>query len=147
MTLGCSGGSGLGTVPVTGKVLLNGEPLEGATVVFNPSGEGRAASGTTDAAGVYKLTTDTNGDGALPGEYQIAVTKYDGKGVPMPDTSNMSPEEAMDAQYRALDKAGGKTPVAKNLLPPMYANAKGSGLTASVKASGPNDFPFELKGK
>lgn len=146
MTLGC-GKAGIGTVPVTGKVLMNGQPLEGATVVFNPNGQGRASSGTTDAAGVFKLTTETNGDGALPGDYQIAVTKYEGKGIPMPDTSNMSPEEAMDAQYRALDKAGGKTPPAKNLIPALYGNAKGSGLVASVKESGPNDFPLELKSK
>ncbi len=82
------------------------------------------------------------------GEYQIAVTKYEGGAVPMPDTSAMTPEEAMDAQYQALDKAGGKTPQAKNLVPARYSNAKGSGLIASVEDSGPNDIPaFELKSK
>lgn len=138
--VGC-GGSGLGTVPVSGKVLVDGQPMEGVVVVFNPDDpEGRAASGTTDANGEYKLTTETNGDGALPGSYKIQVTKYEGGQPDVPDTTGMTEEEAMDAMYAARDKAGDEPP-AKNLIADRFGNSAGSGLNYQVTESGPNEVP------
>ena len=144
--VGC--GSGLGTVPVTGKVTLDGEPVEGAMVVFNAdSADGRSASGMTDASGAYVLTTEFNGDGALPGSYKVAVSKFEGGDDGMPDTTGMSEDEAMDAMYGALDKKGRNAPVAKNLIAKKWSNEAGSGLTATVTDSGPNEFNFEVTSK
>ena len=51
---GCGSEDELATVK--GKVTLNGEPLEGATVQFQPTAEGGApSSGQTDGKGRYEL--------------------------------------------------------------------------------------------
>ncbi|HXG13311.1 MAG TPA: hypothetical protein VNK04_26375 [Gemmataceae bacterium] len=61
-------------VPVRGKVTVDGAPIAGAGVVFHPKdGNGRPASGETRADGTYHLTTFTEGDGALPGEYRVTI--------------------------------------------------------------------------
>ena len=72
---GC-GDPGIGAVPVTGTITVDGTPMEGAMVVFNPVDGTRAASGRTDAEGKSSLPPEINGDGALPGEYKISVTKH-----------------------------------------------------------------------
>lgn len=62
------------TVKVSGRVTLDGQPLAGATVVFNPAdGQGNSAAGRTDADGEFRLTTFGTDDGALPGDYKITV--------------------------------------------------------------------------
>ncbi len=54
--LGCSGGSNP-PVPVTGKVLLNKKPVDGAVITFLSKSGGRSASARTEADGSFKLTT------------------------------------------------------------------------------------------
>ena len=67
------GGAGK-PVKVSGRVTLDGQPLAGATVVFNPAdGKGTIAAGRTDADGEFRLTTFGTDDGALPGDYKITV--------------------------------------------------------------------------
>src|SRR5688572_26246860 len=60
---------------VSGKVLRMGQPVAGATVVFEPVGSTPAASGETDAAGRFQLTTFDANDGAVAGEYKVSVRK------------------------------------------------------------------------
>lgn len=59
-------------VPVSGKVLIDGEPLKYGAVVFVPEG-GRQSSGILDENGNFKLTCFEPGDGALIGKHQIQV--------------------------------------------------------------------------
>lgn len=128
---GCTGGSRLpkpNTVPVTGKVTFKGEAVADATVSFVPTGSHRSAYAKTDAAGAYKLNTAGNNDGAMPGDYQVIVTKSVSEGAA---ASN--------------DIAAPQQPVKfKSLLPEKYAQASSSGLTASVKKDGANRFDFSL---
>ena len=56
------------TYPVDGLVLYNGNPVEGATVVFNSPTENRGAAGLTDAQGRFTLKTFKPGDGAVAGD-------------------------------------------------------------------------------
>jgi uncharacterized protein (TIGR03067 family) len=61
---------------VEGKVLLDGAPLAGATVVFVPVNKGgQKATGTTNADGTFELITGGNKKGALPGDYNVVITK------------------------------------------------------------------------
>jgi len=53
--MGCAPATLEGTIAASGTVTHNGQPVEGATVVFSPEGEGRAASGLTDASGRFQL--------------------------------------------------------------------------------------------
>ena len=60
-------------VPVSGRVLIDGKPLERGTILFVPKGE-RAGGGTLGPGGKFTLTTFTDNDGCVLGKHQIAVT-------------------------------------------------------------------------
>ncbi|NLY00583.1 MAG: carboxypeptidase regulatory-like domain-containing protein [Rhodopirellula sp.] len=133
--LGCSKGSDKWTedrpqvYPAGGVVQHNGAPLEGATVVFRSETEQKAAYGTTDAEGKFKLTTFDDGDGAVAGKHQVRITKIETKEAPPaadPEGPVMPPEEI-------------------SLLPAKYGDFKSSGLTAEVVADGENQFEFKLQ--
>lgn len=138
--VGCSGSGFPETYPVTGVVTHDGVPVEGATVVLvHRTAEGRSASGSTDAAGKFEVTTyfspTHQSVGALPGDYAITVNKKE----TYQTTEGLKPEEEM-----ALFTKFGPP---KDLLPKQYANPATSGLTVTV-ANGPTEpLTLELKGK
>ncbi len=142
---GC-GDPGIGAIPVEGKILVDGSPMEGVMVIFNPDSEGgRAASGRTDANGVYHLTTEMNNDGAIPGSYKISVSKHVNADDDLPTEVDPNDEASLDAVYSKVDAR--KKQVSKNFIGPRYENHKGSGLTATVESGKDNKFDFEVKGK
>jgi hypothetical protein len=129
--VGCSGEKVNRPDPVlvTGVVTHNGSPVEGANVIFQPAGHNFAATGRTDATGTFKLTAFEPDDGAVPGEYKVAVTKSEVT-VTGGGGSDDSPTTTKE----------------KLLLPIKYARADGSGLVASVKSGAENKFEFKLEG-
>lgn len=145
---GCSsGGSKLNTVPVKGRVTLDGAPLPGATVTFSPkTPEGRTAAGMTNENGEFVLTTIRAGDGAVPGEYGVAITKAVAAAGPVEDPrargGAFSPEEMARIREQATAAAKGG---AASAVPQRYASPATSGFTATVKAGQTNEFTFELK--
>src|SRR4051812_34991097 len=79
---GCS--SSHGTASVSGTVLYQGKPVDGATVNFVPKSEdpkARGAQGKSDSSGRFSLksyfTPDEQPAGALPGDYAVIITKID----------------------------------------------------------------------
>ena len=69
---GCGSGDGLATVK--GKVTLNGQPLEGAVVQFQPTADdGSPSAGKTDAKGRYELMHTFNTRGGMPGEHVVTI--------------------------------------------------------------------------
>ena len=146
--VGCADkGADVGTTAVTGTVTLDGQPVEGASVSFSPkSADGRGAAGLTDASGRFSLTTVASGDGAMPGSYQVAVSKTTTSGGPdvsglESDPSKMTPEDfaAMAERVENADPV-----VTTDELPVKYKTAADSGLTAEVKKGEKNKFTFEL---
>ena len=123
------------TVPVTGSVTYNGQPVEGATVTFVTGGSGgRGALGTTDASGKFQLTTFEAGDGAIPGSYKVTIAKTTGETAPMTQEDGV-----------VVPPTGGPpTTEVKDELPLKYKDASTSGLTADVKEGGDNQFTFDL---
>jgi len=71
LSSGCSDGRP-DRVPISGQVLIDGAPLEGAFVKFVPA-EGRPAIGETDSNGRFTLTCYKLNDGATRGNHQVAV--------------------------------------------------------------------------
>jgi hypothetical protein len=151
VSLGCSGERLEPVYPVSGTITSKGKPVEGAIVAFTPTtpGVGIAASGITDASGVYKLTTRTNGDGAAAGTYGVTVAKYDKKLEPK---KTEGPNELADPYditneyptgYNEMQASEIAASLSKNLLPPKYANPTTSNLNAEVK-SGENTFDFKV---
>jgi hypothetical protein len=72
------GGCTQSIYPVEGFVLLDGEPVEGVTVMFQPEGPGQPAVATTQADGGFKISTAA-GKGAAPGDYVVTLTKVTGR--------------------------------------------------------------------
>ncbi len=115
---------------VTGTITLDGKPLSGIAVVFQPD-SGRPARGMTDGEGKYELTyiRQTKGTKVGPNRVEIAPSE--------------------DGEAEEVDSAGEETkPVQKRprsgkpTIPPRY-NVR-SELKADVKA-GKNTFDFKLE--
>jgi len=153
--VGCKrGGEDIGAVPVSGLVLLDNQPVAGATVSFSPDPESKgalAAVGTTDASGRFTLTTKSPGDGAVPGSYGVVITKTAAAAAKAPadprgQGRELTPEETkamLDAMTaatakKATDVLGGSE------IPAKYGARETSGFTATVTQGGNNDFTFAM---
>ncbi|MCR4411810.1 MAG: hypothetical protein NUV77_05210 [Thermoguttaceae bacterium] len=145
VALGGCGPSTPATVPVSGTVTLDGQPLEGAAVSFVPIGQGRPATGQTDSSGKFTLTSFQPGDGAPAGKYKVGVSKLDkpadAKGGPA--AAGAAPE---GTRLSGPPVAKGPEAPPKSLVPPKYVNPDTSGLTVEVK-SGMEPVKLELTSK
>jgi hypothetical protein len=119
-------------VSVSGRVTLDGQPLPGAHVVFQPIAAGKDVNpgsgsyGITDANGRYTLTlVDTGQSGAFIGKHRVEIT--------------IRSDEDDDTDRR------GRRPAAKVVLLPRY-NRK-SQLTADVPSKGTKEADFALTTK
>ncbi|HEX4415572.1 MAG TPA: carboxypeptidase-like regulatory domain-containing protein [Lacipirellulaceae bacterium] len=115
--------------PVSGTVLVQGKPAEGARVTFYRADEGAnrpgmaIPSGEVDSSGVYHLQAYLPGDGAPAGDYRVAVTWLE----PVP--AGVKPET-----ITRQDRLGGR-----------YADPSKSKLTAKVESGGGEIPAFDLK--
>ena len=132
-----SAGCGSGhpeTVKVTGTVTLDGTPVEGATVAFFLPDAGQPARGVTDASGNFTLTTFEAGDGAMPGQHKVAVSKI--------DESSQAPSGDPEIDTPSSNEDLSQT--AKHELPVLYSSPSTSGLTVEV-TKGMAPVVLELK--
>lgn len=124
--LATSCGTNVKLHPVTGQVFFEGEPAEGATVVFHPvnsTPDSLRPGSIVNKEGKFKLRTYPHGEGAPEGEYLVLITWF------------------------APPGAGKDMANAKSRIPLRYSDAAKSGLTAIVKP-GENIIPaFELTKK
>jgi hypothetical protein len=130
---GCSGGR---LAPVTGKVLVNGQPAGGAVVVFNPAANPntmeRKPTGFCKADGTFVVGTFKDDDGAAPGEYLVTLS-WPGAAP----AAKAAPKGLAGADERALDGS--------DQLKGKYRDPLISGIKVTI-TPGPNDLnPFELK--
>lgn len=150
VAVGC-GQSGPKLYPVSGTVTYDGQPLEGASVLFIPQG-GRPSMGMTDGSG--KFTIATNGKpGAPQGTYNVTVSKQAGAtaaaAAEMPaDSEEVGEEEMkkMQDQMRKMTEGGMMNRSSpKSAIPEKYALPEGSGLNATVTDdASKNVFEFPL---
>jgi hypothetical protein len=122
VVLGCSGSSdGRVTVyPVSGRVLVGGEPAAGARVVLYPVSQELKGSGmptpaaTTDDDGEFNLRSFGPEDGAPEGEYKVTVV-----------WPEVIPPNVNREMYQPRDRLKGR-----------YADSRSTPLTASVPRGG-----------
>ncbi|UUO04789.1 carboxypeptidase-like regulatory domain-containing protein [Blastopirellula sp. J2-11] len=76
LTTGCFGSSGPQLGKVHGTVTLDGQPLAGAIVAFDPAAGGRTSEATTDAEGHFQLQFAAGAEGALLGEHSIRIHTF-----------------------------------------------------------------------
>jgi hypothetical protein len=130
-------------VKVTGKVTLDDQPVEGASVIFQgESGGGHPAAGQTDSEGVFYLGTFEGGDGAFPGEYKVLI-------VPPGHVTDIKPEApgmaaAMAAAAKILEemRTNPNYPFGHEIAA-IYRDPSNTPLKATVPPRGP--VVFEVK--
>jgi hypothetical protein len=128
----CLAGCGRGypeTAVVTGKVTYKGQPVPAGRVCFWPK-EGRPAMGEIGSDGNYRLTSFSQGDGAIVGEHRVSITATRAH---FPDGTKAG----------AGDVGWAGQPVVEWLVPQRYERPETSGLTTAVRA-GKNTIDFDL---
>lgn len=140
---GC--GPGRPTVEtVEGVVTLDGQPLEGATVLFSPASGGLPAAGRTESGGAFRLMTTAPGlkptAGVAAGEYVVMVTKVEAPPVVEVPTD--------DPNYGKAPMPTGqeKQSKIKYIVPQAYGT-KTSPLKATVEKGKKNTFTFQIDSK
>ena len=157
----------LPTVPVTGKLLYRGRPVQGGWVAFiDPLIDGKGAVAITDIDGNFSPHTPAGGDrfvpGMLPSDYVVIVGKTPASSValtePGPPSSEVMAQilleaeqtpvpqdlEAARARANSLMPINRVDPASMTLLPLKYADLRESGLKASVVRDQENHFIFVL---
>ncbi len=119
------------TVPVSGILTFQGNPLPDFQVVFTPTDGSRPARGKTDAAGKFVLGTNKPGDGSSAGTSKISVA-FD----PVPEIDSSMAEPIDDPR---------KMPKPKANVPAKYNNPETSELVVDVPAGGLSDYKLELQ--
>ena len=137
-------------IATLGTVTMDGQPLEGAMLMFYPQvSDGEGGGGKTDAQGKYEVTSSRaqeGGTGLLPGDYKVTVIKT---------------EEIVDEDQQAFDKgeitydelqerkakkgAYAKSERPKQLTPAKFASMTNTPLTITVTNDpAQNVFDFNL---
>lgn len=130
---GCSSSDQPELGQVTGTITMDGKPLTGVAVVFQPE-NGRPARGMTDAEGKYELVyiRQTKGSKVGPNRVEIA---------PSEEGEESEETEVGDGEAQTAPK---KSKSGKPTVPARY-NTK-SELKVEV-VSGKNTFDFQLESK
>jgi hypothetical protein len=148
--VGCGASDKPETFPVSGKVTLDGVPVEGASVMFRPEGPGRPGTAITDANGVYHLSSyGEPKDGAAPGVYTIAVIKIGGPGASALEGSAPPPSDPNALSTIATTPAGKEAdaPKTEYYVPKKYTDPSTSGLKLTITEGGGDDINLELTSK
>lgn len=138
------------TVDATGYVTLDGEPVEGASIVFAPAdGKTHAAKALSDSSGYFSLDAFPSKTGAVPGDYKILVTKtMETKGgTPPPDSPAAKLSESAMKEGMAHAQEDSEEVHWVNVLPKKYNNPNTSGLKATIPEGGTSDLNLELTSK
>ena len=117
----------LDVYPVSGRVLIKGQPAANAEVIFFGQDEVHQSEmapfpkASTDANGTFTVTSYESGDGAPAGEYRVTVT--------------CRKSAADDPELREM---------APNVVPQEYSDPNESPLLVTIKPE-PNQLPdFEI---
>lgn len=116
----------------SGQVLLDGEPVDGATVTFQPIDQGgKPGFAVTDKKGNFEVQTFDPGDGLTAGKHRVSIQKTE-----MVDSSGNVVREVKDEGTDLKEK---------HFLPEKYADFTTSGLEVEIKADTKNKLePFDL---
>ena len=128
------------TVPAEGVVLLDGQPVHGASLVAAPEGGQHPANALSDENGHFALTAFPEmKTGAVPGTYKVQVTKT----VEVQGGARGGPRAGTDdAAHAAESGTAGVTWV--NEMPEKYSNFESTDLTITIPEDGTTDLRIEL---
>jgi hypothetical protein len=125
---GCGPGNPLDRRAVSGKISMNGTPLNNGNIRFVPRGPGGVSTGAViNAGGEYRIVET---QGLPPGKYRVEIYSN--------DESNEK-----SSLVATSGTAGSMPPPGIERIPPKY-NLQ-STLTVEMTPSGPTQFDFDLK--
>jgi hypothetical protein len=151
-------GCGGGLPSVTGVVTMDGQPLDGAVVLFTPQGPGgQIATGITDSHGKFIMGTGKQENGVRPGKYKVTITKTAEEVKPTPyfgdelakkyaAKAGGEVKEADKEVKQAVKQMQAEENAAKKLrrpTPPVYQDPAKTPLEADVPAQ--REYRFDLK--
>ncbi len=93
---GCSGGDRPKTIPISGRVTIDGkEPGEAGKLYFTPTEPApgysrRPAGGAFDEHGIYRVMSWAPDDGLVPGHYTVSVVPNHPETTAIPTHYNQS---------------------------------------------------------
>ncbi|WP_422927715.1 carboxypeptidase-like regulatory domain-containing protein [Singulisphaera sp. PoT] len=145
--IGCGGGGGeedyYTLVPVSGKVTLDGKPLEGATITFNASDGNKPMTDGSDLTGSDGSFSAKfrNRSGLSPGKYKVTVNR------PKSDLPGKTRPPELDPfmASMAIDAGNKKKSARKVEQPWLYGDPSHTPLSHEVSARGDSDLQFDLK--
>ncbi|MCA9128164.1 MAG: hypothetical protein KDB22_13815 [Planctomycetales bacterium] len=140
--LGCNSvPDGPKTVPAEGTLTLDGEPVEGASVVFvSLTGGEYSASSSTDEEGGFSLNAFEYKTGAVPGTYGAIIMKNE------EITSNASSLKGEGAEHAAGEGSNVVQLGVRNALPAKYQQPS-KDFQFTVPEDGVTDLLIELTSK
>jgi hypothetical protein len=125
LALGCGGDDPLNRQTVSGKVTIDGTPLQEGSISFQPTEQGSTSSGAVITQGAYSIPQDK---GLPPGKYRVMINAV------KPGTGSELPAGGMPG-----DETGAP---AEELIPPSWNTE--SEQFIEVTESGPNEFTHEI---
>jgi hypothetical protein len=127
---GCSGSEGPLRVPVSGSVMLDGQPLSSGVIRFVPA-EGTEGPGaaTQVTNGEFRFSDD---DGPIAASHRVEIEATEFQGFAIDD----------EAAFAAHAQKTGRSPLARNPIPTTYN--RDSTLTALVTDADDQKFEFVL---
>ncbi len=148
LQLGCSGSDRPETASASGKITLDGQPVAGASVMFQPMAGGRSGTAISDEGGIYRMSTyGEPNDGVVVGEHKVTVVKIGGAGA-----SAITPPGDPNAgllsniPFTTPDQPL-KEPKIEYLVPQKYGSAETSALRVTVPAEGSDQLNLDLFSK
>lgn len=120
---GCGPAARIDTHPVSGTVLIDGDPAEDVVVRFHHqdpgvAGDARSPAGKTDGEGRFRVTTAVDAEGAMAGNYRVTFAWMSGN------------------ELTSTDRFAGK-----------YADPATSGVEVEVPRGGIDLPPMELSSR
>jgi hypothetical protein len=123
-------------VTAVGTVRLDGEPVEGATVMLQPAGREaayqRASVAFTDREGKFSVGTYGIGDGIPAGKYKVGIQKVKPVGGKLPEDFDSGNPESSRVRMEYV-------------TPKHVADPGSSGLTVEIDSKGMTPSEFDLK--
>ena len=106
MTVSGCGSQAVEFAPVAGVVTLDGSPLPGAHVSFQPRGKtenpGPGSVGIADSTGRYELQTPRGAVGAVPGPHDVRISAPEGH-APLPAAQSVLTYEVPESGTETAD--------------------------------------------
>ena len=121
--------SGLGLIPVTGIITLDGKPLPNAVVFFVQENETKSYA-TTEANGFYRMMFNSEVEGVLPGTVTVEISTTASTG----ELNIAKGDAEVDPDAPKKSK--------KELVPAAYNKKSKLNVTVSPES---NKFDFDLK--